>query len=271
MSINVNSNIISSTGFDLSGNTLNSQNIVTDGLLLWYDAGNLSSYNNSANYYDCGYGCQYYASSPGCTNCNTQIKDMSGNGYDGTFNGSLFVSYSNIGGSMRFNGPTTFDYVTANDTITHKTGQNFSYECWIYFNTLPGYDKTIVGKVGCNVGLIQSSTSMGMAVAGPGVECAVGNATVYANVTATTGAWEHYVGTYEVGVGIITYKNGSSAANTSYTTNIGNYPNILYVGGSINSNYTSDSYIAIARTYNKKLSAAEVLQNFNTDRQRFGI
>ena len=90
-------------------------------------------------------------------------------------------------------------------------------------------------------------------------------------MTATTGSWDHYVGTYEVGVGIITYKNGTSAASTSYTTNIGNYPNILYVGGSINSNYTSDSYIAIARTYNKTLSASEILQNFNSDRSRFGI
>jgi hypothetical protein len=102
MSVNLSGNIISSTGFDTAGNILNSQNIVTDGLVLWLDAGNLASYNyvagTGAGYYDCGYGCQYYASNPGCTNCNTQIKDMSGFGNDMPLNNGASVIYDNTGG-----------------------------------------------------------------------------------------------------------------------------------------------------------------------------
>jgi len=63
--------------FNYVGESQNTPNIVTDSLTFWLDPGNDASYRNSSNYYDCGYGCQYYASNPGCTNCNTQIKDMS--------------------------------------------------------------------------------------------------------------------------------------------------------------------------------------------------
>ena len=120
MSINVNSNIISSTGFNTSGDILNSPSVITDGLTLWLDAGNNASYMNSSSYYDCGYGCQYYASDPGCTNCNTQIKDMSGYGNDGTFVNSTTVGYDNTGGYLNFNGSDK--YVVTNGTPSSLQG-----------------------------------------------------------------------------------------------------------------------------------------------------
>ena len=139
MSINVNNNVISSTGFNSSGEILNTPLVVTDGLILWLDAGNNASYINSSNYYDCGYGCQYYSSDPGCINCNTQWKDMSGNGYDGTFYNGAVVQYDNVGGTVYFDGIN--DYVTVYGGVSNDTyawtpnntvgSTTFTMEIWI--------------------------------------------------------------------------------------------------------------------------------------------
>lgn len=107
MSVNIGGNIISTSGYTPNSEIID-PNIVTDGLVVWMDIGNFYSYRSSSNYYDCGYGCQYYASNPGCTNCNTQIKDMSGNGNDGNINGSVAISYSNSGASIVFDGSSAY-------------------------------------------------------------------------------------------------------------------------------------------------------------------
>lgn len=221
--------------------------IVTDGLILSVDAGDRNSYP--------GTGTTWY--------------DTSGNGRNGTFNGSITYSTKAVG-SLEFNGPSTFDYVTFSDTITHKTGVPFTYECWVWFNSLSGYDKTIVGKVGCNVGLLQAGSNMGMVVFGPGGACAGGNTQYVAFGTATTGVWEHWVGVYNLG-SIITYKNGSQVATTSTPIAIGNYPDTLYVGGSINVDYTGDCYISVVRAYNTAISATQVLNNYLVQKGRFGL
>ena len=97
MGIILGGNNLSGTNFNTQGEIPTTPTVVTDGLVLWLDAGNLDSYiNTSANYYDCGYGCQYYSSNPGCTNCNTQWKDMSGNGADGSLVNGPTVSLSSI-------------------------------------------------------------------------------------------------------------------------------------------------------------------------------
>lgn len=226
----------------------NGPRIITDGLMLVLDASDKNSYPGSG----------------------TTWFDISGNGRNGTFNGSAV--YSTVGnGSIEFNGPSTYDYITISDNITHKTGQSFSYECWVYFTALSGFDKTIVGKVGCNIGLLQASSNMGMCVFGPNGPCAGGNTQYTAFGSANTNIWEHWVGTYEVGVGIKTYKNSILVNSATVTGNIGNYPDTLYVGGSINANYTMDGYIANARAYSIALTSSQVLQNYNATKSRFNL
>ena len=223
------------------------ENVITSGSLVIVDAGNPLSYPGSG----------------------TTWTNIAG-GNNGTLNGS--PTYNTIGGgALQFNGPSSFDYVAISDTITHKTGQNFSYECWVYFNGLSGYDKTIVGKPGCNIGLMQAGSSMGMAVFGPNGVCAGGNTQYYAAGTANTGVWEHWIGTYEVGVGIKTFKNGTLVSSVPVTGNIGNWGDTLYIGGSINSNYTGECYIAYTSTYSITLNQNQITQNFNALRSRFGV
>ena len=223
------------------------QNIVTNGLLLNLDAANKDSYP--------GTGTTWYT--------------LAGSN-NGTLNGNPTYN-TRVGGTFQFNGPSSFDYVSVSDTITHKTGQSFSYECWVYFNGLSGFDKTIVGKPGCNIGLMQAGSSMGMAVFGPNGVCAGGNTQYYAAGTSNTGVWEHWIGTYEVGVGIKSFKNGTLVSSVPVTGNIGNWGDTLYIGGSINSNYTGECYIAYTSTYSIALNQNQVTQNFNALRNRFGV
>ena len=112
---------------------------------------------------------------------------------------------------------------------------------------------------------------MRMQVYGPNGACASGNTNYTAVSSTTTGEWLYYTGTYEVGVGVKLYANGVLASTVAYTGNIGNYPDVLFFGGSINANYAMNGRIGEAKVYNKALTQAEVTQNFNAARTRFGI
>jgi hypothetical protein len=115
MGIILGGNTLTGTNFNSLGETPPTPNIITNNLVIYLDAGNASSYINSSNYYDCGYGCQYYSSNPGCTSCNSQWKDMSGYGNDGTFYNGASVVYSDTapGGAVYFDG--------ANDNVRHSS------------------------------------------------------------------------------------------------------------------------------------------------------
>lgn len=220
---------------------------VTSELLYAYDPGDINSYPGSG----------------------TTLYDLVGNS-NGTFNGSTTYS-SKAKGCLDFNGPSSYDTITIADSITHKTGQSFTYEAWVYFDELSGFDKTIVGKPGCNIGLLQASSNMGMCVFGPNGVCASGNTQYYAASTATTGVWAHWVGTYQAGVGIFTYRNGALVSSASVTGNIGNWGDTLYIGGSINANYTMNGQVTAVKVYRKALTLSEVSQNFEAQRSRFGV
>ena len=113
-------------------------NIVEDGLIYLIDPQSTRSYPGSGT---------------------TVYPMVAANTNNGTLNGSITYT-SGANGGFNFNGPTTFDNISLTETVTHKTGQNFSYDVWVYFDALSGYDKTIVGKVGCNIGLIQAGGSL---------------------------------------------------------------------------------------------------------------
>jgi len=230
--------------------TITGPDIVTDGLIYVIDPASTRSYPGSG----------------------TTISPLipSANNNNATLLGSPTYTAGAQGG-FNFNGPTTFDRILVTDTVTHKTGQSFSYDVWVYFDTLTGFDKTIVGKVGCNVGLIQAGSSMRFQVYSPGGPCATGNVNYTSVIGASTGSWQYYAGTYEVGVGVKLYKNGILADADAFTGSIGNFTNDLFFGGSINANYAMNGRIAASKVYSKSLTAVEVLQNYNADKSRFGL
>lgn len=271
MGIIIGGNAISGN-FNNSGESQNTPNVVTNGLVLWLDAGNNASFINSSNYYDCGYGCQYYSSNPGCTNCNSQWKDMSGNGNDSNMSSTSMINYSNYGGSMNFNGSnygnipysTTMDFSAAqticmwikpgsgstgarrnlhdqayagSGTLTHEPGTEINY----YFGTGGGNNSPYVG-IGSGFGV---------------------NTDELAFITVTRSQSQNLCRWYKNGV---RYTDTTAGGYVSVT----NSTNPIRIGlGYTGSYYLGDIYVVMV--YNIFFTDDEVIQNFNNGRQRFGI
>lgn len=260
MSINLNGNEIANTGFTSTGYITTVPTVVTSGLVLWLDAGNNASYINSSSYYDCGYGCQYYASNPGCTNCNTQIKDMSGLGNDGTINGAT-ISYDNTGGNMVFaQGTQRIDVSKTNLPPTNS----FTLSAWAYCTNLTN-DQNIISRNGPYFMRLSGAKVRFNVLAGGTWLFQAGTTTLSNNT------WYNYSMTYD-GASFIGYINGVQEFNVGKTGTVTS-DGTLYIGytpiGGEQSGF--DGKIPIAQIYNRALNATEVLQNFNAGRQRFGI
>jgi hypothetical protein len=111
MPVIINNKTITSQIFNTTSDTRSTPVVSTQGLVYWLDFGNLSSYHPGTTYYDCGYGCQFYSSNPGCVNCNTQVKDLSGWASDGTLVNTPVLYHNGgvtgHGGYASFNGTTS--------------------------------------------------------------------------------------------------------------------------------------------------------------------
>jgi hypothetical protein len=271
MGIIIGGNAFDATDFNPSGDAA-SPTAVTRNLVLWLDAGNNASYINTSNYYDCGYGCQYYSSNPGCTNCNSQWKDMSGNGNDSNMSSTSMINYSNFGGGMNFNGSnygnipysTTMDFAAAqticmwirpgsgstgarrnlydqayagSGTLTHEPGTEINY----YFGTGGGNNSPYVG-IGSGFGVSENELAF---------------------ITVTRSQSQNICRWYKNGIKYTDTNAGGYASVTNST-------NPIRIGlGYTGSYYLGDIYVVMV--YNKFFSDSEVIQNFNNGRARFGV
>jgi hypothetical protein len=268
MPIDVNGNIISGTSFNTTGDILNEPSVVTDDLVLWYDAGNLASYLDSYDYYDCGYGCQYYASDPGCTSCNTQWKDMSGYANDGTLQNISAVTYGDYGGYFYFNGSNYYVTTPYGANITPYYNP-ITIECWVKLKD-PGITQMFIssgqsrgnGDSNQRLYLAGNSGNWAWGIQGSSWNSYGGTA------VSTNGNW-NFISVRINDTGADFLLNGehiySKSITTAYTLNddfwLGIHDSSYYLNGNI----------SLFRIYNKFLSTNEVLQNFNNGRSRFGI
>lgn len=221
--------------------------IVQQGLVLNLDAGNPYSYAGS--------GTTWY--------------DVSGSSYNGSLNTGV-VYNSDSSGSMVFDGVTVGQEVNiGSKTIAFTTGGTF--EIW-----------TKIDNVNRNQGFF--SMSPGPAFINfysPGAtnqkmrwEVIGNNANPFNAINSVTtlqnNTWYHVIGTFDItNSNTRIYINGVLDNSQSSYTNmpssvtsqiiIGSYAGIL------------DGNIAIAKIYNRSLSAAEVLQNYNAIKGRFGL
>jgi hypothetical protein len=271
MGIIIGSNAFDARDFNPSGEAA-SPTVVTRNLVLWFDAGNNASYANTSNYYDCGYGCQYYSSNPGCTNCNSQWKDMSGNGADGTLVNGAGINYDTGGGAMLFDG--TDDYVNV-PSFSNQPSSQITCDAWIN-PTEPVSTGTVRG------GVISANNTMYLGI----FNSADGGSTHslhWANVTSSSrpssangnipnNTWTHIAGTWDGSTsrawvnGVEVWSSGQSGTIPSATYVVGTYGN-----GLTDAVHNFQGRIAVARVYNRALSATEILQNYNNGRTRFGV
>ncbi len=84
--------------------------------------------------------------------------------------------------------------------------------------------------------------------------------------------WSHLLGTYD-GTTSRAYLNGVQIDSWAQTGTITDATYVVgtYGGALTDGVHNFNGQIAIARIYNKALSASEVLQNFNAQRKRFGV
>lgn len=258
MGIILGGNNLTGTNFNTLGEIPTTPNVVTDGLVLWLDAGNHSSYKNSSNYYDCGYGCQYYSSNPGCTNCDTLWADISGFGNDwldvGTYKGTHFT-YNNQSQSKP--APSVWA-TTAERTI----------DTWFYPHSggiHTGCCETIFGSYYFRFFMIGQLIYLMIGFAN-----ADGSYNTYQHpaFSISYDKWHHIVGMRR-GNNYIFWIDGVEMYNTSFGSGLILYDpfGTYYISASSHSNVD----IASVKIYNRGLTNNEIIQNFNSGRQRFGV
>ena len=211
---------------------------VTNGLVLSLDAGNSKSYPGSG----------------------TTWTDLSGNGNHGTLiNGPTFNSAN--GGSIVFDGVD--DYNTFSATIANAIGTgNFTLNAWVKAPSVLN-----------NYRMIFSTTQyyMYLATMDSGFTFdTISNQTFRFGATIISGTWYSctVVRSSNIDYG---YKNGvlvGSKADSTVPSGNFDVGRTTSFGGD---NYYFSSSLAGLTFYNRALSAAEISQNFNALRGRYGV
>lgn len=212
---------------------------VTTGLQVYLDAGNAASY-------------------PGSGTTWTSLVGA----YSGTMGAGVSYSAAN-GGSMLFNGGASAVVTLVNSTFAALTN-NFSVEFWYSStNNRPGLVANGVGSNGFVFGYY-TTTGTNFKVTKYGV------IDLSAGTIPQNTSWHQAVLTYSSTTGTIVYIDGASSSPTSANTqNVATGSSTFNIGKS-EGNYHNGS-MGIVRFYNTVLSAADVAQNFNADRSRYGI
>ena len=224
-----------------TGTVSSGPSIVTDGLKLYLDAGNTSSY-------------------PGT---GTVWTDISGNGNNGTLtNGPTYNSANN--GSIVFDGVN--DYIQMAVNTNQLVSTNVTISVW--FNTDINTQQMMIGNADTSNTRFYVSINNRSGV----LVCHWGfgsqQNTSSSNAIISVSNWYNYIVTYD-GSTVKGYLNGV----LKDTTNIG-----LQVYGNNNlriANWTDMFYfkgkIPTLQIYNRPLSSTEVLQNYNALKSRYGL
>ena len=237
MAIKVTSGMTIGNGITFSGAPAA---YVTTGLQMYLDAGNPASY-------------------PGSGTTWTSLV----NGYTGSMGTGTGYSSSN-GGVITFNG-TGSSYVNMYGSASALVSatNNITVEAWYQCNNnLPGIVRTGLGNRGFVFGYY-TSTGTSWKVTKYGV------IDLNAGAIPQNTAWHQVVLTYSSTTGTRVYIDGALSSPTSANTSNMIAGNEFSIGRS--ENVVLNGSMGIFRWYNTVLSAADVSQNFNADRSRYGI
>ena len=216
-------------------------NIVTSGLVLHLDAGNATSYSGSG----------------------TLWTDLSDNGRNGTLINSVGYNGGN-GGYLIFDGVD--DYVT----ISSMSVSTFTYQAWVY---------STPSNSGGDYGYFHSAGSFGLAMSEGGSlwdGTVLGDLYYYNSSSAVDlncvlpqNVWVNIACVIdELSKVLKIYINGSLQSTTNVTTTQTNITEFGRFTGNAHYFNGRKSNIAI---YNRALSEAEVTQNYNAIKDRYGL
>jgi hypothetical protein len=178
---------------------------------------------------------------------------------------------------LTYNGTSSYAYTADNAILEPGTG-SFSFEAWVYHSSISGTGSCIVSKT--DNGGLASNWSYGLRTnSGGDVYFEVGNGTTSRtspSFTAEINTWYQVVGVWtNAGTkSIALYKNGELVGSNSHTfTSVKDSSRALSIGAYNGGEYNQwhAGRMGVIRYYNKALSGAEVLQNYNNDRGLYGL
>jgi len=220
-----------------------SPKIVRDGLVLHLDAANVKSYS-------------------GGTGGGTPVKDISGNGYDGTFSGSPDFITDNLGG-FETNG-TENEYISVPDNENIRTGTNpWSFQIVFKIKsislTYPGIIRkgsSGSGGVGFQIFYVSSGLSY------------FKHYNSQDDITTWTAGETQVLTVINNGSNVKSYKNGELYTNSWLSMGYTDTSEPFRIGmGDSRGNNVVNSFML----YNRALSEEEVVKNFNAIKDRFGL
>lgn len=230
-------------------------NIVKDGLVLYLDAGSPNS---------------FYPATAGTT-----WKDISGNNLTGSLTNGPVYNSSN-GGNIMFDGSNDFVNLGTNPlTMVTSSG---TLSVWAKVNA---YDHQLYWALAGRGGSAGFDTN-GYTIwyyNGIGMEASIANRTPVEHLSvslifatsASLGYTPHnYTMTWDM-TGLSIYLDGAFVASNAYSWGVGDLSSTSFIVGRGPTNYYSSASIYNTLLYNKRLSAAEVLQNYNATKGRFGL
>ena len=213
------------------------RDIVRTGLILDLDAGMNASFNNTG----------------------TTWTDLSGNGRNGTINGS--PTFTN--GYFNITSDSTYISIP-NSGLVPRTN-DFTYSCWIYFNSVDSLD-TIFENGSWSDSLILRYESTQFIVYAE-------NALIGTfSWTATTGVWVNIVLRRLSNTMSCFINNTSIGTPFAMSTDIDlANPNLWLMRSQHSTGQFTNGRIAVFSIYNRALTATEVSQNYNALKHRFGL
>ena len=239
---------------------------VTSGLVLCLDAGNTKSYPGSG----------------------TAWSDLSGRRIDASLVNGPSYSSSN-GGAILFDG--TDDYCTTNNTFSTLANNLFadangawSVSAWFKFPVSPSGTRTgnaswmVVGRAGGIATAATFAIFVGSATDttyGPYAPyycaCVVrGAVTIISPASVNDDVWHNVVVTWNGTSGKMYFDSIDRGSFTVGTAAVQS-GNVVVVGSNGGTSHTFQGSISNTLIHNRSLSAAEVTQNFNATRSRYGI
>jgi hypothetical protein len=241
-------------------------NIVTTNLQVWLDSGNSSSYTGSGTTWT------------NLVSSNAPTYNFTLTNFAGTTTSNITYN-GTINRAISFDG--TNDYTINNTSLLTLLAAN-SYretrEFWIYWPGTAGNLISELGQSAVNSSWHDSQASLSSTTLGIGVW-----ASPYVTYTATTSfaanQWNHVVWQHNYTTNTLTaYLNGSQVYNNASVVRLISTPGFflaLCQLDSTNNGYGGGSQlaasIAIFRWYNTILTPAQVLQNYNANKARFGL
>ncbi len=222
--------------------------IVTSNLVLWYDPSNPVSYPGS-----------------GSTITNLASTSLNGTMSNITYTDPYF-SYN--GSSSQINVPD-------NALLEPGTG-DWTMEAWVYLSSSSG-SKVVLGKFDPGGG--SQDVSYSIRISGAGIYAQIGNGSTVVDTALYTlplNTWTHvtYVWKNVATNSLEAYINGVSVNSVSHSfSSILNTSANLYIGSYNGGEYSQymNGRIGITRLYSAALTAAQVLQNYNADKSKYGL